>query len=411
MFHVDPLSAYLNCGVAALVGAAIMRAAETDDLRLRRALRICGWALVTLGVGLLPAGLGAGAAHPVAQLSLAIGSLAGVVLMAHGLGQVQGRDMPTRWVWALLAGLGLVHVAALVTGPLIFGQVYALGLAATATLMAWQGRGFVVSPRNLIERGLGLSLLLVAASSWLRLAFTLAYIGPARVDLLYVPVPVSSLLAALYGVMPITMATLLLTLVNARLHQQLHSRATTDELTGALTRRALRELAPAMLERTPSRQAEVAVLMIDLDHFKGINDSCGHAVGDRVLKMAASTLQVNLRPDALLARYGGEEFVAVLPIDDLPAARRVSERLRAAVEGVDWKRAAGLDRAVTVSVGVALAGAGETLDAVLQRADEALYRAKREGRNQVQVSLMAAWQSTAAAPDQAVTPSVTMTGA
>jgi diguanylate cyclase (GGDEF)-like protein len=109
-----------------------------------------------------------------------------------------------------------------------------------------------------------------------------------------------------------------------------------------------------------------------------------------VLKMAASTLQVNLRPDALLARYGGEEFVAVLPIDDLPAARRVSERLRAAVEGVDWKRAAGLDRAVTVSVGVALAGAGETLDAVLQRADEALYRAKREGRNQVQVSLMAA---------------------
>jgi diguanylate cyclase (GGDEF)-like protein len=390
MFHVDVLSAYLNCGVAALVGAAIMRAAETDDLRLRRALRICGWALVTLGVGLLPAGLGAGAAHVAAQLSLAIGSLAGVVLMALGLGQVQGRDMPTRWVWALLAGLGLAQVAALLAGPLVLGQVYAIGLAGTATLMAWHGRGFFVSPRNLIERGLGLSLLLVTASSWLRLAFTLAYVGPPRVDLLYVPPTVAPWLAALYGVIPITMATLLLTLVNARLHQQLRSRATTDELTGTLTRRALRELAPVVLEREQLRQAEVAVVMIDLDHFKSINDTYGHALGDRVLRMAASTLQANLRPDALLARYGGEEFVAVLPIEDLPAARRVAERLRAAVEGVAWTRVAGLDHAVTVSVGVALAGAGETLDSALQRADEALYRAKREGRNQVQISLMAA---------------------
>lgn len=390
MFYVDALSAYLNCGVAALVGAVIMRAAETDDLRLRRALRICGWALVTLGLGLLPAGLGPGAAHPAAQLSLAVGSLAGVVLMAHGLGQVQGRDMPTRWVAGLLAGLLLVNAGAQMSGPLVFGQVYALGLAGTTALMAWHGRGFIVSPRNLTERGLGLSLLLVAVSSGLRLGFTLAYAGPPRIDLLYVPMPVGSLLAALYGVMPITMATLLLTLVNARLHHQLRSRATTDELTGALTRRALRELAPAMLERAPLQPAEVAVVMIDLDHFKGINDSYGHAAGDRVLRMVASTLQANLRPDALLARYGGEEFVAVLPIDDLPNARRVSERLRAAVEGVEWVRVAGLDRTVTVSVGVALAGAGETLDGALQRADEALYRAKREGRNQVQVSLMAA---------------------
>lgn len=390
MLYVDVLSAYLNCGVAALVGAAIMRAAETDDARLRRALRICGWALVTLGVGLLPAGLGDGAAHPAAQFSLAFGSLAGVVLMAHGLGQVQGRDLPTRWVAAVLVGLALGALAALQAGPLVFGLAYAVGLAATTTLMAWHGRGFVGSPRSRVEGGLGLSLLLVAASSWLRLGFTLVDAGPPRVDMLYVPMPVASLLAALYGVMPITMATLLLTLVNARLHQQLHSRATTDELTGALTRRALRELAPPMIERERSRHGQVAVVMIDLDHFKGVNDTYGHAVGDRVLQMAASTLQANLRPDALLARYGGEEFVAVLPIDDLPSARRVSERLRAAVEGVDWTRVAVLDRTVTVSVGVALTGPGETLDGVLQRADEALYRAKREGRNQVRVSLMVA---------------------
>jgi len=390
MFHIDVLSAYLNCGVSALVGAAMLRIVETDDRRLRRALRTCGLALVVLGVGLLPAGLGDGAAHPTAQLSLSFGSLAGVVLMAHGLGQLQGRDLPTFGVWALIAMLALTTAAAMVAGPLVFGRVYALSLTGCAMLMAWHGRGFITSPRNLIERGLGLSLLLVAASSWLRTGFTLAYAGAPRVDLLYVPSMVAPMLAALYGVIPIVMATLLLSLVNARLHQQLRTRATTDELTGIMTRRALRELAPAMIELEQLRQREVAVLMLDLDHFKSVNDGHGHATGDRVLKEAASALQAHLRQDALLARYGGEEFVAVVPVEDLPSARRASDRLRRAIADVEWSRAAGLDQKVTVSVGVALVSPGETLDNALRRADEALYLAKRGGRNQVQVSLKVA---------------------
>lgn len=390
MFHVDVLSAYLNCGVSALVGAAMLRIAETDDLRLRRALHTCGWALVMLGVGLLPAGLGEAAAHPLAQFSLSFGSLGGVVLMAHGLGQVQGRDIPPARVATLIAGLALATAVALAAGPLIFGRAYALGLTGTAMLMAWHGRGFLTSPRNVIERGLGLSLLLVAASSWLRAGFTLTYAGAPRVDLLYVPELVAPMLAALYGVIPIVMATLLLSLVNARLHQQLRSRATTDELTGTMTRRALRELAPSMIELEQLRQRDVAVLMLDLDNFKAVNDTHGHAIGDKVLREAASALQMHLRHDAVLARYGGEEFVAVVPVDDLPGARRASERLRRAVEDVEWSRAAGLQEKVTVSVGVALAGPGETLDDTLRRADEALYLAKRSGRNQVQVSLKVA---------------------
>ena len=216
--------------------------------------------------------------------------------MTHGLGQVQGRGLPTRRVAAALAVQAPGAGAALLAGLLVFGGAYAVGLAATTTQMAWHGRGFIASPSNRVEGGLGLSLLLVAATSWLRLGFTLAGAGPPRVDMLYVPLPVASLLAALYGVIPITMATLLLTLVHARLHQQLHSRATTDELTGAMSRRALRELAPPMIERERSRHGDVAVLMIDLDRFKGVNDSYGHAGGDRLLSMAASTLRSNLRP-------------------------------------------------------------------------------------------------------------------
>ena len=390
MFHVDVLSAYLICGVSALVGAAMLRIAETDDPSLRRALRFCGWSMITFGLGLLPAGLGSGAAHPVAQFALGFGSLAGMVLMAHGLGQMQGRQLSARWLWALIPGAAVAIAAALAVGALVFGQVFALGLAGTAALMAWHGRGFVRSPRNLIERGLGVSLLLVAVSSALRLASTLTYVGAPRVDMLYVSAPVAPLFAALYGVIPIVMATLLLSLVNARLHKLLHTRASTDELTGTLTRRALRELAPAMIGLVQQGNREVAVVMVDLDHFKAINDNYGHAHGDMVLRLVAATLLHQLRHDALLSRYGGEEFVALVPVDDVPAARRASERLRLAVEGVAWTRDAGLRNPVTSSIGVALVGHSETLDSALQRADEALYRAKRDGRNQVQISLAAA---------------------
>jgi diguanylate cyclase (GGDEF)-like protein len=204
------------------------------------------------------------------------------------------------------------------------------------------------------------------------------------------PAPLASVIAALYGVVPIIVATLLLSLVNARLRHQLHSRAITDELTGTMTRRALRELAPAAIELARQRHCEIAVLMLDLDHFKNINDTYGHAAGDKVLRVAAATLQANVRHDALLVRYGGEEFVALTPVDDLAAARRVAERLRGAIEKIDWRAALTIDRSITISIGVALIGAGGNLDGALARADQALYHAKCEGRNRVQASLMAA---------------------
>ena len=136
--------------------------------------------------------------------------------------------------------------------------------------------------------------------------------------------------------------------------------------------------------------AVLAVLMIDLDNFKQINDRHGHAAGDTVLRHVAQCLHAQLRGDALLARYGGEEFVALAPVADLPVARRLAERLRQAVESSDWSEAMpGLQR-VTASLGVTLMDGDETLEAALARADEALYRAKNAGRNQVQTGLAAA---------------------
>ena len=381
--HIDVLTAYLICGVSALVGAAMLRIAETDEPLLRGAVRVCGWGLVTLGVGLLPAGLGEHAAHPWAQLSLTIGSLIGVALLARGIGQLQGRHVPAAWFFALACALGALCIAAWLAGPMQFGRVYACLLAAVATLMGWLGRGFVRWPRDLVERWLGRSLLLIAVSSWVRAVFTAAYDGPSKVTVLYLPETLEPIFAALYGVIPMVLSTLLLSLVNARLRQQLRGRATTDELTGTMTRRALGELAPTMIHLAQQRRQAVAVLMLDLDNFKDINDTCGHSTGDQVLKIAAATLQANVRRDALLARYGGEEFVTVVAVDNLARAHQAAERLLAAIANANWSTALPMARGVTVSIGVALVDAGGNLDDAIQRADKALYRAKREGRNRV----------------------------
>jgi len=145
-----------------------------------------------------------------------------------------------------------------------------------------------------------------------------------------------------------------------------------------------------LIARVRQGGGRLAVIMVDLDHFKQINDQHGHAGGDAVLRHAAQVLQTQLRAEALLARYGGEEFVALAPVPDLPLARRVAERMRRGLEETNWSDVLpGLVK-VTASVGVTLLASDESLEHALARADEALYRAKTGGRNQVQVGLAAA---------------------
>lgn len=391
MFHLEILSAYALCGIGSLVGAAMLRLAEPGDADTRQALRSYGLGLLILGMALLPAGLGAPqVAHPLAQLALSAGSLAALVVIAKALAQVQS-DPLAPWAVRLVLVVAIVACAlALTRGPMVLGQVYAVGLALISSWGAWGIRGFSLRPRDFTERALGLSMAALCASAWARTATTLLYDGPARADLMYAPAWMVVAFAALYGVLPLIVTALLLNLVNARLRQRLRAHAVTDELTGAMTRRALRELAPALILRERARRRGVAVLMLDLDRFKQVNDTHGHAKGDQVLVQAAAALRAHIRQDALLARYGGEEFVALVPVDDLPTARSVAERLRQAVEQADWADVLALQGAVTVSIGLALVGPADDLDSALARADAALYRAKRDGRNQCQVGLAAA---------------------
>ena len=131
------------------------------------------------------------------------------------------------------------------------------------------------------------------------------------------------------------------------------------------------------------KQAPFAVLLLDLDRFKRINDTFGHLAGDAVLKEVAATLSEQLEPGMVLGRYGGEEFAILLPgCTDLAQAKRVAERLRVAVEARLVKSPTSDELLeVTVSIGLTLARRGEGIEALLNRADECLYRAKMAGRN------------------------------
>ena len=162
--------------------------------------------------------------------------------------------------------------------------------------------------------------------------------------------------------------------------------AATDPLTGLYNRRQFFTLGAYELPRALRLNQQVAILSIDIDHFKQINDRHGHFVGDEVLRSAAHIFQSNLRQQDILARLGGDEFVVLLPDTDSHEATLAAERIRLSVQGL-LAGAAQLPVEVTVSIGVAsLTKDVVDLDALLFRSDKALYEAKRGGRDRVCVS-------------------------
>jgi diguanylate cyclase (GGDEF)-like protein len=160
--------------------------------------------------------------------------------------------------------------------------------------------------------------------------------------------------------------------------------ANQDALTDLWGRAAIRTYLGQQLSKAQREGSRVAVLMIDLDHFKQINDRHGHATGDAVLLEVAQRMRRTLRSYDGLGRVGGEEFLVVLPNADRAAGLAVAERIRGAVDERPVATAAGVIP-VSCSIGVAAALGGEaSAEALLERADEALYRAKRAGRNRVE---------------------------
>jgi diguanylate cyclase (GGDEF)-like protein len=164
--------------------------------------------------------------------------------------------------------------------------------------------------------------------------------------------------------------------------EQVQQLASHDELTGTLNRRSLM----AALERERSRSersgAPFSIAMIDLDHFKRVNDTHGHAAGDEVLRALAATVHGTMRTTDVFGRYGGEEFLMILFGTTPALALKAMERIRAALTAKNWSSIA-QDLSVTLSAGIASHRKGESIEQLLHRADLALYQAKDAGRNTI----------------------------
>ncbi|HEX5574466.1 MAG TPA: GGDEF domain-containing protein, partial [Gemmatimonadales bacterium] len=174
-------------------------------------------------------------------------------------------------------------------------------------------------------------------------------------------------------------------LKNSELGEQLHSAATTDELTGLCNRRALEERLGAEISRSLRHQLHTSVLLLDLDRFKVVNDTMGHAAGDRLLVQVGQVLRRQCRALDVVGRLGGDEFLVILPMTKPAEARVFVARVQASLREIEKTNPE--FGACTLSMGIAESPQhGTTVSSVLAAADNALYRAKRGGRNTVEVA-------------------------
>ena len=212
------------------------------------------------------------------------------------------------------------------------------------------------------------------------LLFKLGPVQPTDVELVAL---LSQFVLLEFIVALVFMAFGTLMLANEFITNELRHLAEVDPLTSVFNRRAFLMSLDKAIHQAQRTEASLAVLVIDLDYFKKINDTCGHQGGDEVLRHFVQISAQCLRQQDVMGRLGGEEFAIFLPGSDGAGARTVAERLRAAVAARPATTHQG-SVALTVSIGLTLCVRGDSSDAALRRADQAMYQAKEHGRNRVE---------------------------
>jgi len=207
---------------------------------------------------------------------------------------------------------------------------------------------------------------------------------------LYLQTPINPASFFIVSIMQMCMSFGFVLMINYRLSADLQKLALSDALTGALNRRSLEQEAARLSARCTRTGDTLAIMMIDVDHFKSINDRYGHPVGDEVLKRLAEVAQKTIRSDDYFARYGGEEFCILLPSTTVEEAWMLADRLRQNYAAMAMEFGSEILRS-TISIGVSDSmHAGLEFTALIAAADQAMYRAKQEGRNRV--VMHSAWQ-------------------
>jgi two-component system cell cycle response regulator len=169
--------------------------------------------------------------------------------------------------------------------------------------------------------------------------------------------------------------------------EKLERLANFDSLTGLYNRRAILGKLRELINRANRYKEDFSLIMLDIDHFKRVNDRYGHLTGDEVLEKIAALIRRNIRDTDIAGRYGGEEFIIILPQTNLSSAWVIAERIRSIIEEAEMKDPAGNVVAITVSQGLSNWERGEDANSLISCADEALYKAKGKGRNRVQILL------------------------
>jgi diguanylate cyclase (GGDEF)-like protein len=307
------------------------------------------------------------------------GGLVAALLLLLGLRVYLGQPLRWRLPVAFTAAVCVVSFAVTVASGQLWPSL-TLTLLASAVLTMPAAHAALQAWR--VQRGFPMSLLAgdLVLSAVVEVARALA-VSPLVADTREQLVQYNALgLLATIGLV-IGQALAMLLLLQDRALQQIQRLIEVDVLTGLLNRRGFDERLRRLLRRSAPQPPMLAVL--DVDHFKSINDAHGHAVGDEVLSAVGARLREALRPQDLAVRLGGEEFAVIWPTPEAGGARRLGERVREAISGQPFHTGAGPLR-VTVSVGVAQAlGADDAPEALFSRADAALYEAKRGGRDRV----------------------------
>jgi diguanylate cyclase (GGDEF)-like protein len=242
-------------------------------------------------------------------------------------------------------------------------------------------------PRTLSQHIIGFYFLLGLATLMARSVATLLLRLPQHGIFEVTPLTLSVYVVG--GLMPVVGTIAFLLMCTERSQREIERTARIDHLTGIYNRGAIEGLAGRMIASSLRHGTPMSLMVVDIDHFKRINDELGHAAGDKALLATVQMMQALVRACDLLGRLGGEEFVVLMPDTDAVQARRAAERMRTEVEQTPVTFF-GTFRSLTVSIGVSEYRVEDGgFDRLLQRADRALYEAKHSGRNRVLVDLMA----------------------
>lgn len=387
------LAASISAGVFLLVPLMLLVVLDAEDYRSLRYWAAGGAALGLASLSLALWGLDSNRLAIAASNTLAVLGLGWVYLASRRL---LGLEHGRRYVYPVVAMTLIAGIWPTLFVPDSLPRI-ALTSSALAVYPAMSAWLFLTHRRQLPSLVAYTTAAIFAAIAIVYVVRTVSFARVALFDdVTYAPAAVSSLPFFLELVLNTWLAAMLAIIVSARIQARLRRErdrvaeinrellvlSTTDPLTALANRNRVDEVLGVQSRRSSARGVPLSVIMVDVDHFKNVNDDFGHPAGDEVLIRLADILRTSVRETDTVGRWGGEEFIIILPETDVASAERTAERIRRTVSAADF----GIDRPLTASLGVAGHGDRDDPARLVARADQALYAAKNTGRNRVLVA-------------------------